>query len=126
MENSNNLVAVVSLCEGKHPAKIIGETKNYYRVSLKHLPKGHSARYSDKGPIDIQMYSKKTGIKKGAGNPQSMRYCPDYIMNLDKAIESLERDIEECKQAGNFENYLKDVEKELAECKKAKIEGIPA
>lgn len=121
-----DIVAVVSLYEGKHPVKVVGETKAYYEVSLVNLPKGHSARYSDNGTLETQLYSKKTGIKKGGGNSISLRYCPDYIMKLDEAIASMERDIAECKDAHGLEDYCKEIEDALAECKKAKIEDIPA
>lgn len=127
-----DIVALVSLYEGKSPVKVIGETKKYFKISLKNLSKGHSARFDFKNwdeinhTLDTQLYSKTTGIRKGSGDAISRQYYPDYIMNLDEAIASMECDIAECKDDHGLENYCKEIEKALAECKKAKIEGIPA
>lgn len=119
-----DIVAVCTLYEGINPAKVIRETKKYLEVSLKNLPDGHSARYSSKGTLDSQMYYRPTGVKKGANDPVSLHYCPDYIIPLDKAIEDMEKDLEETKDDHGLEDYRKEVAENLEKCKKAKIEGV--
>ena len=59
-----------------------------------------------------------------ANDPVSLHYCPDYIIPLDKAIEDMEKDLEETKDDHGLEDYRKEVAENLEKCKKAKIEGV--
>lgn len=122
-----DIICIAALYEGVWPVKIIGETKNYYKVSLKNLPKGHSARtYEKDWNSEVSLYHKVTGIKKGCGDAESLKYCPPYILPLDDAIKSIKKDLKEYSDSHGLGTYIEDRKKELAACMKAKKEGIPA
>lgn len=126
-----DIVALVSFGEETRPVKIIGETKNYFKVSLTNLPKGHSSRFDMKRwdevehTLDIQMFSKRTGIKKGAGDSVSLRFCPDYIRNLNEVITRMESELKEYDSYKGLNRYREELKKTLAICKKAQSEGLP-
>lgn len=124
-----DMVVLVSFGEPIRPVKIIAETKNYFRVSLKNLPESHPSRFDEKNwdeenhTLDTQLFTKRTGIKKGCSN--SLRYCPDYITPLnDDVVNSLKKDIAKYKDCRQMKDFVEETEKALTECKKAiKEEG---
>ena len=116
-----DIVALVTFGDGTKPVKIIGETKKYYRVDLRNLPKGHMARFTfecGRDPEEIilnsRLYHKITGYERGSGDPESIKYCPNYITELAPRIETLKRHYESNKNYENLKEYNKEL---LAEIK---------
>lgn len=125
-----DIVALVTLGDGTKAVKVIGETKKYFRVDLKHLPKGHMARFTfecNRDPeeiiLDSRLYSKTTGLERGAVN---WKYCPNYIMDLKGRIQSLKRHYESNKDYERLEEFNKELLTEIEALEKAQKEGIPA
>lgn len=125
-----DIVALVTFGDGTKAVKIIGETKKYFRVDLKHLPKSHMARFTfecNRDPeeiiLDSQLYSKTTGLERGAVNWQ---YCPNYITNLEGRIQSLKRHYESSKDYECLEEFNKELLTEIEALEKAQKEGVPA
>lgn len=124
-----DIVALVSFGEPIKPVKIIAETKKYFRVSLKNLPKSHPSRFDLKNwdkinhTLDTKLFTKHAGIEKGCSN--SLKYCPDYITVLnDNIINSLKKDIAEYKNCRQMKDFVEETEKALIECENAIKEGI--
>lgn len=123
-------MALVTLGDGARPVKVIGETKKYFRVDLRHLPKGHMARFTfecNRDPeeiiLDSRLYHKITGYERGSNDPESIKYCPNYITELEPYIQFLKSDYENNKNKYGLEEYYKKVAKEIETLEKA-LKGV--
>lgn len=128
-----DLVALVTLGDGTRAVKVIGETKKYFRVDLRHLPKGHMARFTfecNRDPeeiiLDSRLYSKKTGYERGSGDYESKKYCPNYITELKPRIENLKNFYERDKGMSSLKEFNKELLVEIEALEKALKEGILA
>lgn len=128
-----DLVALVTLGDGTKAVKVIGETKNYFRVDLRHLPKGHMARFTfecNREPeeiiLDSRLYHKVTGYERGSGDYESIKYCANYIMELAPRLDKLKREYEKTKNMYSLELYNKELLADIQAIEKAIREGIPA
>lgn len=115
-----DIVVLVTLGDGSKPVKVIGETKKYFRVDLKHLPKGHMARYTfecGRDPeeiiLDSRLYHKITGYERGSGYYKSMEYFPNYITELEPRIKALKELYEDGKNMKSLDNFNKELLAEI-------------